>query len=65
VSRRAFLKRLKPGRFADEGATITRIHDSIQAAGRELRGKHHEIYLSDARRTATEKLKTIIRQPMN
>jgi hypothetical protein len=52
------------GPFADEGPTIQRIHDFIHAAGKELSGKHHEIYLSDPRRTAPEKLKTIVRQPM-
>ena len=52
------------GPFADEGPTIQRIHDFIHAAGKELCGKHHEIYLSDPRRTAPEKLKTVIRQPM-
>ena len=52
------------GPFADEGPTIQRIHEFIHAAGKELCGKHHEIYLSDPRRTAPEKLKTIIRQPM-
>jgi hypothetical protein len=52
------------GPFADEGPTIQRIHDFIHAAGKELCGKHHEIYLSDPRRTAQEKLKTVIRQPM-
>jgi len=52
------------GPFADEGPTIQRIHDFIHSAGKELSGKHHEIYLSDPRRTAPEKLKTIIRQPM-
>jgi len=52
------------GPFADEGPTIQRIHDFIHAAGKELCGKHHEIYMSDPRRTAPEKLKTIIRQPM-
>lgn len=52
------------GPFADEGPTIQRIHDFIHAAGKELCGKHHEIYLSDPRRTAPEKLRTIIRQPM-
>jgi hypothetical protein len=35
------------GPFADEGPTIQRIHDFIHAAGKELCGKHHEIYLSD------------------
>jgi hypothetical protein len=52
------------GPFSDEAPTIQRIHDFIHAAGKELCGKHHEIYLSDPRRTAPEKLKTIIRQPM-
>jgi len=52
------------GSFSEEGPTIQRMHDSIHAAGKELSGKHHEIYLSDPRRTAPEKLKTILRQPM-
>jgi hypothetical protein len=52
------------GPFAEEGPTIQRMHDFIHAARKELRGKHHEIYLSDPRRTAPEKLKTILRQPM-
>jgi len=51
------------GPFADEGPTIERLHAAIAAAGKTPRGKHHEIYLSDARRTAPEKLKTILRQP--
>jgi hypothetical protein len=52
------------GRFADEGPTIQRLHEFIESDGHHLRGKHHEIYLSDPRRTAPEKLKTVIRQPM-
>lgn len=52
------------GPFADEGPAIQRMHDFIHASGKELRGKHHEIYMSDPRRTAPEKLKTILRQPM-
>jgi hypothetical protein len=40
------------------------MHDFIHASGKDLYGKHHEIYLSDPRRTAPEKLKTILRQPM-
>jgi hypothetical protein len=30
-----------------------------------LRGKHHEIYMGDPRRTAPEKLKTVVRQPVS
>ena len=52
------------GRFADEGPTIQRLHQFITDSGHQLRGKHHEIYLSEPRRTAPEKLKTVIRQPM-
>ena len=52
------------GPFKDEGPTIARLHAFIAASGHQLRGKHHEIYLSDFRRTAPEKLKTVIRQPL-
>jgi hypothetical protein len=52
------------GPFSEEAPTIQRMHDFISASGKELYGKHHEIYLSDPRRTAAEKLKTILRQPM-
>jgi hypothetical protein len=59
---------LHVGPFSEEGPVIQRlhdfIHDFIHAAGKELRGKHHEIYLSYPRRTAPEKLRTILRQPM-
>lgn len=52
------------GPFSGEGPTIERLHGFIEAAGYKLAGKHHEIYMSDIRRTAPEKWKTIIRQPM-
>jgi hypothetical protein len=52
------------GPFAAEGPTIERLHGFIEESGHHRRGKHHEIYLSDYRRTAPEKLKTIIRQPI-
>jgi len=55
---------LYTGPFSEEGPTIERMHNLIHALGRELYGKHHEIYLSDPRRTVPEKLKTILRQPM-
>ena len=51
------------GPFSEEGPTILKVHNFIEENGFELRGKHHEIYLSDFRRAAPEKLKTIIRQP--
>jgi len=52
------------GPYADEGPTIQRMHEFIHAAGKQLRGKHHEIYLSYPHRTDPEKLKTILRHPM-
>lgn len=51
------------GPFSEEGPTIQKIHDHIEENVCKPRGKHHEIYLSDFRRAAPEKLKTIIRQP--
>jgi hypothetical protein len=55
---------LYTGTYKDEGPTIANIHAFIKQSGYRLDGKHHEIYLSDMRRTAQEKLKTVIRQPM-
>jgi len=52
------------GPYADEAPTIARLHAYIVENGYQTAGKHHEIYLSDPRRTAPEKLKTIIRQPV-
>jgi hypothetical protein len=55
------------GPYADEGPAIQKIHEYIKGLGYEFDGlkqKHHEIYLGDPRRTAPEKLKTVIRQPM-
>lgn len=51
------------GPFTEEGPTIQKVHDFI-AARSALAGKHHEVYLSDIRRAAPTKWKTIIRQPM-
>jgi hypothetical protein len=51
------------GPYADEGPTIQRLHEVIAAEGLDLVGKHHEIYLSDPRRTAPERMRTLIRQP--
>lgn len=51
------------GPYAAEAPTIERLHGWIAEHGYTRRGKHHEIYLSDPRRSAPEKLKTIIRQP--
>ena len=52
------------GPYAAEGPTIAVLHAYIAAAGYERSGKHHEIYLGDPRRSAPEKLRTIVRQPV-
>jgi len=51
------------GPFSEEGPTIKKVHNFIKENGFKLSGKHHEIYLSDIRRAAPEKWKTIVRQP--
>ena len=52
------------GPFDDEWKTVEPMHKWIEEQGYELTGKHHEIYLSDMRRTAPEKLKTVLRHPV-
>ena len=56
------------GAYDDEPATVEMMHDFMKAEGYELditnKRLHHEIYLSDARRVAPEKLKTVIRHPV-
>jgi hypothetical protein len=51
------------GPYATEGPTVARLHAFIEQQGRAPRGKHHEIYLGDPRKSAPEKLRTVIRQP--
>jgi hypothetical protein len=53
------------GPYQNEISTIQELHKFINTQGYKLRGKHHEIYLSDMRKTVPEKLKTIIRQPVS
>ena len=55
---------LHVGPYSTEGPTIAALHDFITEQGHELAGRHHEIYLGDPARSAPEKLRTIIRQPM-
>jgi hypothetical protein len=52
------------GPYATEGPTIQRLHAFIAEKGYERAGKHHEIYLGNPRRSAPEKMKTIVRQPV-
>ena len=52
------------GPYSAERPTIEKLHEFIKENGYEQQGKHHEIYLSDPRRTAPDRMKTIIRQPV-
>ena len=56
------------GSYDDEPATVKRMHESMEQQGYELdltdKRLHHEIYLSDARKVAPEKRKTVIRHPI-
>jgi hypothetical protein len=52
------------GPYAAEGPTIEKLHRFVEEQGYRLRGKHHEIYLGDPRRSAPEKLRTIVRHPV-
>ena len=52
------------GTYAEEAPTIQKLQAAARERGCELRMKHHEIYLGDPRKTKPEKLKTVIRQPI-
>lgn len=56
------------GPYDDEPATVERMHEFAESQGYALdfgdTRRHHEIYLSDPRKTAPEKLKTIVRHPV-
>jgi hypothetical protein len=56
---------LHVGSFDDEAGVLARMHHQfLPDYGLRLAGKHHEIYLSDFRRVAPERLRTILRQPV-
>ena len=56
------------GEYDEEPATVARMHEYMETQGYVLditsQRMHHEIYLSDARKVAPEKLKTVIRHPI-
>lgn len=53
------------GSYDDEAPTLDRLHhEYLPANGLDFNGDHHEIYISDARRTEPAKLKTVLRQPV-
>ena len=59
------LQALHVGAYDDEGPLLAKLHSEIMPAqGYGFAGPHHEIYLSDPRKTPPSKLKTILRQPV-
>ncbi len=53
------------GSYDEEGPVLKRLHEEfLPSNGLAERGRHHEIYLGDPRKTAPEKLKTVLRQPV-
>lgn len=59
------IQTLHRGSFASEGPVIRDMHDrAMPEAGARARGKHHEVYLSDLRRTSSDRLRTLLRQPI-
>lgn len=52
------------GPYSEEGPTGRTLHAFIEDSGYRMRGRHHEIYLSDPRRSKPENMKTILRQPV-
>ncbi|WP_241156338.1 GyrI-like domain-containing protein [Leucobacter chromiireducens] len=56
---------LHVGSFDDEADTLAHMHDTvIPGLGAQMTGTHHEIYLTDRRRTVPERMRTILRQPI-
>lgn len=52
------------GPYDEEGPVLARMHQFVSDNGWVMTGKHHEIYLGDPRKSAPEKLRTILRQPI-
>lgn len=53
------------GPYDDEAEVLAELHhEYVPSAGLRMTGRHHEIYLSDVRRVAPSKLRTILRQPV-
>jgi hypothetical protein len=52
------------GPYADEPATLEKMDAFAEEHGYEFRGRHHEIYLGDPTRSRPEKLRTVLRHPV-
>lgn len=53
------------GSYDEEGPVLAKLHgEFLPQNGLAETGHHHEIYIGDPRKTAPEKLKTVLRQPV-
>lgn len=52
------------GPYTEEGRDIARLHDFAATQGLRLRGHHHEIYVSDPRKSPPQKMRTVLRHPV-
>lgn len=56
---------LHAGSFDDEAAVLERMHEQfIPQHGYRMTGRHHKIYFSDPRRVASDRMRTLLRQPV-
>lgn len=55
---------LHVGPYTEEHASIDKMRAFASQLGKSFAGRHHEIYISDPRKVAPEKLRTILRQPV-
>jgi hypothetical protein len=55
---------LHVGPFSTEPVTVDLLHRAIAERGLRPHGRHHEIYLSNPKRTASARLRTLLRQPV-
>ena len=56
---------LHRGSYDDEAPTLAYMHDDfIPSHGLRMTGTHHEVYFTDARKVAPEKMRTLLRQPV-
>lgn len=59
------LQTLHVGSYDEEGPVLARLHQEVMPReGLTFNGPHHEIYLSDPRKTAADRLRTVLRQPV-
>lgn len=58
------LQMMHIGPYSEEPRTVEKMRAFAQENGYVFRGKHHEIYLGDPRRSKPEKLRTVLRHPV-